>query len=295
MTTENPTTPLPLSSLLASRMASIRQAVASPERIAMVTEEQRRRDALRRDADMRRALLERAIPSKPETRDAVRLDTVPLTMSLETVLRALAWRQAHRRPTGETPGLLVVLAGSNGAGKTVAGCWVVARWEKTAMWLAARDLALTPDTDWSAYAEMRRKWAEVDLLMIDDVGAERGAHAERQIIERFASLVLARYEAGLATIVATNLMQGRFCARYLATDAPVSLPDGRVMSGNARLRSRLSGEQRGGGCEYWYEFDGAPDLRETSNAGLLAELPRMNAAQLAAAIHRGVMPKELLP
>ena len=269
--------PLSIAAILQERRRAISAALATPERIAMAEATARHTAAMKRDTEMRRALEERRIPTKPETRDVVRQDTIPLTVCLATLLRALAWRQARRRPTGEAPGLLVVLAGTNGAGKTVAGCWIVARWSKSSMWLSARELAETPDSDWNTYVEERAKWFGVDLLMVDDLGAERSKAAEARIAHRFSSLVLARYEAGLATIVATNVSQGLFCGRYLATDEPRTLADGRRVHGNERLRSRLSGEQRGQGCEYWYELEGAPDFREKHNATLLSTLPRLDA------------------
>lgn len=225
----------------------------------------------RHEADQRRARLEltlqaRGVPRDANVRAAVRLDAPAATAPLLDAMAGLRWRHARRLPTGESPGLVLILQGPVGCGKTVAGAWVAARWPRDALFLTAEDLGAVPDSDWSTHVEDRSRWRRVDLLVLDDVGAERDGRATSRVASRCGPLLLARYNDGKATIITTNRDVQSFCELYLATDEPGEVP------GNARLADRLSAAQQGAGCAYWYQYQGAESYRGTEGAARLAAL-----------------------
>jgi hypothetical protein len=274
--------PKPVSDVLASAVKALADHVATPEAAARREVELEARRRFAATSAVRRNIESRRIPSHRETRAAVLSESVALTAPLRSMLRALKWRHDRKLPTGEMPGLLVALKGPHGCGKTVACAWCVARWPRDAVIVTARELGEVPDTDWSDYVTLRGRWMTADLLVIDDVGADAMQARRRRAAERFASLVLARYDAGGATVASTNVSEQEFCDTYLATAEDVRLRDGRVVRGNGWLASRLSHEQRGGGCEYWYEFDSAPDYRQERSRITLSGLKRFDGKSMAA-------------
>lgn len=222
----------------------------------------------------------RGVPADANVRRAVLADHTALTKPLQTILAALTWRSEHRLPTGERPGLVVVLAGGNGSGKTVGCSWVVARSETSALLLTANDLGQYPDTDWGAYVEVRERWASVGLLVIDDVGAERSEKAAKRVVERCGPLLLGRYDAGLATFLTTNRPAEEFTDGYLSTEETVIGGPRGELHGSARLASRLEDAQDGGGCPWWYELHAAPTFRGPAGAARLAALPTVDGGAL---------------
>jgi hypothetical protein len=271
---------VPIGQVLHDIGARLQRAVASPEEIRRQAQEMAQRREASLDAAVRKNLRERSIPSKREIREAVLARSAPMTEPYKTLIKGLWWREQRRLPTGEAPGLLLAMAGNNGCGKTSAGCWVVARWPKTALWVSAEELGAASDNDWSAFVQARARWTEVDLLFVDDLGMEKAPKSKARVIERFGTLVLTRYDLGRATVAATNMTMASFCEAYLATDEEYLRGDGTRVRGNARLTSRLSKEQHAGGCPYWYEFVGAPDYRDLKNRRMIDALPRSNAAKL---------------
>lgn len=271
--------PEPVSLAIGKALETLASHVASPDTIRRREEELARRSAVSWDRMVRRNMNDRGVPSHAPTRAAVSAEDVALTAPLLAVLRALLWRHRRRLPTGEAPGLLVALTGPHGCGKTVAGSWTAVRWPLDAQVVTARDLGEMPDSDWSGFVAARARWMAVDLLVVDDLGSDRERDRGARAAARFASLVLARYDAGRATVVSANVGQRDFCETYLATSDEFRTRRGEVVRGNEWLTSRLSNEQYGHGCPYWYEFDGAPDYRSQEKRRLLDGLKRVNGRQ----------------
>lgn len=248
------------------------------ERDLRIKIELARAAAEQRALEIERAIKSRNIPSRPETRGVVRNSQVPVTPALDAIMRGLAWRERGRTVTGEIPGLVLILSGSTGCGKTAAGCWVLVRWPRTSLRVTAAELGDLPDTDWSAHVETRERWATADLLLIDDVGTE----TSRRTPPRVSGLLIRRYEEGRATLVTTNLSAGAFCATYLATYEEGADGDTERVAkhGNARMTSRLSHEQyRSGdpsGTPYWCTLQNQRDYRAHGEAteAAFAALPR---------------------
>ena len=260
-------------------------AVARLQRLASVPTpalEARRREGARQKAAvaLERALRARGIPKHADTRAAVRDPSPALTPAFAALLGALRWRERRRLPSGEAPGLVVVLESDvRGCGKTVAAAWVATRWPGDALVLPADDLGSVPDTDWSAHVEVRARWQSVELLVLDDVGSDlgTGGRGTTRVAQRTGPLLLRRYNDGLVTIVTTNVPADRFIETYFATEERA--PEGHDPV--ASLASRLSDEQRKNGCDYWYRFDGAASYRGPDGRARLAGLRRVAGDVLA--------------
>ena len=220
-----------------------------------------------RAARLELSLQARAVPRDAATRAAVRREPVPATAPLLDVLAGLRWRHSMRLRSGESPGLVLVCQGPPGCGKSVAAAWVTARWRRDALFLTAEELAAVPDSDWSTHVDARERWRTVDLLTLDDVGAERDGRAAARVASRCGPLLLARYNEGRATLITTNRDARSFCEVYLATDEPGETP--------GRLASRLREAQQGAGCPYWYQYQCAESYRGLDGAARLATLPLM--------------------
>lgn len=274
-------TPADIATLLRETMANIGQRTASPEQIARRAAELEARERAQRATRVREAMRLRNIPNHRDTRLAVYAPELARTAVAADLVAALSWRWRRRLRGGEMPGLLVVLAGPNGCGKTVATCWTVARWPRSALYVSATEFGHTPDSDYSAYVEVRQRWLDVDLLVVNDLGTEKSRAVQERVEQRFGPLLLERYELGRATVVTTNLDATDFCGIYLATQNDYRNESG-VVKGNAWLASRLSREQTGGGMPYWYDYPHAPDLRDPANAPLLASLPRIDPRTIEA-------------
>ena len=270
--------PAPLTDALHGAVARLQRLASAP---TPALEARRREGARQASATaLERALRARGIPRHAETRAAVRDPTPALTPAFAALLTALRWRETRRLPSGEAPGLVVVLESDvRGCGKTVAASWVATRWPGDALVLPADDLGSVPDTDWSAHVEVRARWLSVEFLVLDDVGSDLGtaSRGTTRIAQRTGPLILRRYNDGLVTVVTTNVPADRFIETYFATDGHV--PDGHDPV--ASLASRLSAEQRGNGCDYWYRFDGAASYRGPDGRARLAGLRRVPVNVLA--------------
>lgn len=111
---------------------------------------------------------------------------------------------------------LFVLYGGVGVGKSFAAAWTVAALGN-ALWLPAR----TADS-LDAWKEVQGRAHHVPLLVVDDLGTERQSESQ-WAVEQLASLLTGRLDAGLRTVVTTNLDGTAMTNRY-----------------GARLRSRLN-------------------------------------------------------
>lgn len=267
--------PSPLTDALHGAVARLQHLASAPTAAL----EARRREGARQKAAaaLEHALRTRGIPRHADTRAAVRHATPALTPPFVALLGALLWRERRRLPSGEAPGLVVVLESAvRGCGKTVAASWVAARWPGEALVLTADDLGSVPDTDWSTHVETRALWQRVELLLLDDVGSDLGAggRGTTRVAQRTGPLLLRRYNDGLVTVITTNVPAERFVEVYFATE-------NRATEGHdpiASLASRLSDEQRGNGCDYWYRFDDADSFRGPEGHARLARLARLDPA-----------------
>lgn len=111
-----------------------------------------------------------------------------------------------------------IMFGGTGAGKTTAAAWIVAGEKDNALWLPART---ADDLDrWKAVSSQAYS---IGLLVIDDLGTERES-SSGWASEALSSLWTHRLDAGMRTVVTTNLTPQQLVDRY----------------GGDRLRSRLT-------------------------------------------------------
>lgn len=272
--TERPRPAGPLASLLDVTLARLRGL--DPEALAHVAERRARHDVEQRASRLELTLQARGVPRDANVRAAVRRDAAAATAPLLDAVAGLRWRRGRRLPSGESPGLVLILQGPPGCGKSTAGAWVAARWPRDALFLTAEELGAVPDTDWSTHVDARERWRRVDLLILDDVGAERDGRATSRVASRCGPLLLARYNEGRATLVTTNRDAEAFCDGYLATDEPDA-----TTPGNGRLADRLRAAQQGAGCPYWYQYQGAESYRGPDGEARLATLETIPSAVLA--------------
>jgi len=175
----------------------------------------------------------------PDIRDTILRPVVPRTPALGVLVQAAAWREAR----GGRCGVLIVLAGSTGTGKSVAGGYFVAAWPSSALYVTAATVGALPDTEWQENHTLRRKWETVDLLVLDELGVEWSQKGARRVL----TLMMQRYTHGRMTVCSTNLTSGEFERGYLEQDAHA----------RARLMSRMEHHQarggREGGLPWWWE------------------------------------------
>jgi DNA replication protein DnaC len=175
----------------------------------------------------------------------VALDDEPTpTEALAAFREAMVWRGPRRYGRGAR-GLVRLVAGPPGTGKSCALAWVTMR--HGGVYATAAAIVATPRNGWSANEEKWERWLAVDLLAIDEVGCERGDPAA------IVYLLGERYNQGRATLLAGNLKRVEFQQRYA----------------DERLADRLVNGQGHGGAATglaWYvgvkgESLRAPDAR----------------------------------
>jgi len=212
-------------------------------------------------------------------------DAAALTPALRTVLGGAAWRADRFAETGRRPGHLLVLSGGTGNGKTVAAAWMAVRYPGTALFVTAAQIGDTPYSRWGDYALARERWRSAGLLVIDDVGEERGDLARRVVAERVGPLIFARFNAGLDTLISTNMTSRAFLEEFLRSNDTIvgregeGATDSKGQAGTERLASRLR-EQKARGAPYWVAFNNTDDYRTGEGRMKLAALPRAGAADL---------------
>lgn len=149
-------------------------------------------------------------------------DRPPETPALVAIRAAATWRA--RRPVGQ----VTILGGPPGTGKSTSAAWMLLRRGGGCLWVDAHELGTTPDNGYSDNREVWRRWSRASTLVVDDAGLEGGE------AEALAGLLCRRHDAGLWTIVTTNLGADAFAARYLAGAA------------GSRLSDRLAGQRARG-------------------------------------------------
>lgn len=168
------------------------------------------------------------------------------TFALRTTRGAIKWYM-DRVDGPLAHGVILVLSGSNGAGKTVAATYVVASRKGAvgvARFVTAEVIAGLPDSDWSEYLKAKDALASVPFLVIDECGAELAKAAGLRV----SSILRRRYDNGKFTIVTTNLTREQFCERYYCTRNAEgkNVPD-------LRFVSRLDREQLAAGLNPWVD------------------------------------------
>ena len=210
--------------------ASLQAATADPGHAARIAAEEARRERAERAAIT--ALADaRCLPTSAPLRAVATKPTPVVTPAMEAARAVEEWR--GRRKVG----CFRVLSGSVGVGKSVAAAWVclwdrpgVTR-ERTALWMHATELDLHPRNGYSDHAHAWGRWESVPLLVLDELGAERD-----DLADTVSGLAGRRYDAGLVTLVTTNLPSAAVKARYLTSPA------------GARLLDRVRMEQALGGA-----------------------------------------------
>lgn len=166
---------------------------------------------------VREQAVERGVPAERGVLDFAAEWDPATTQAVVAVQQALQWRGVR----GVRQPLVLVVLGPVGTGKSVALGWAVTHHGYTARHVAAPDLP--GRVDHSAMRETRERLVRVDLLAVDEVGTE---DKPATVLD----LVLDRYNAGKATLLAGNVTKAQFAERY--TDG--------------RLRSRLARQQADG-------------------------------------------------
>lgn len=128
------------------------------------------------------------------------------TLAALAVYEAVDWRNRHSSKTHKL-GATRFLIGSPGIGKTVAFAHAVAHSQLPAQFVLANDLepkALQRNE------ELERRVQNVDLLAIDELGAERSSDDIILLVQR-------RHDNGKLTLLASNLGARDVMDRYLGS------------------------------------------------------------------------------
>lgn len=209
--------------------------------------------ARQRVADLRARARELSVPEDEDLRTVAFDDEAAETDAMATFRAALAWRGARRR------GMVAMVGGNPGVGKTAGMVHALLRADSGALFVPASEIAATPRNGFSENLHAWGRWQSVQLLAIDDLGAEIGE------AESITALLCARYDAGRATLCTTNLSKGRLAERYFAGDVGLRLADRLV---NAQGQARGAVSPGPGGLGWYLEVRGV-SLR---NAGARAAL-----------------------
>lgn len=135
---------------------------------------------------------------------------------------------------------LFVLYGGVGVGKSFAAAWALAG-IGNGLWLSARTV-----DNLEAWKEIQHRAHSVPLLVVDDLGTERQSESQWGT-EQLASLLTGRLDAGLRTIVTTNLDGASVAKRYgdrLRSRLNLRPQVGLLDCGKADLRALRRGYER---------------------------------------------------
>ena len=248
--TDTPTAPRPIAEPLSlgDVLARVQVAAAAPEREAELA----RREAearRRRRGSLRVTANSLGIPEDEDLREVVLDDDAPVTEAIAVVRRALAWRGDRAR------GLILVLGGEPGTGKTAAIAHALARVEQTAMFVSASEIGATPRNGYSDNAYAWRRWESVAVLAVDDIGLEQGDPA------LVATLLVSRHDQGRATLLSTNLSRKDFVARYITGEVGPRLIDRLVNKQGRATRDAQGRVVVGPGGQPWYVAVAGRSLR----------------------------------
>lgn len=239
---------IPAPGLLGAHLSESLQAIAArtatPAHAEAVALDRQRQATLARRAVATLAR-ERCLPDADELRRVAQSPHPTTTPALEAVQAVAAWRGGRRL------GVVRVLAGPPGTGKSCAAAWACL-WDSpgrprdvSALFVHAAEMGRTPRNNYSEHLAAWRRWTEMPLLVIDDLGLEGSAAADA-----IGLLLLERYDASRVTLATANLTAEAFGARYLSGDVGPRLAD-RLVRGQATLPwyVAVEGESlRGGGA-----------------------------------------------
>jgi hypothetical protein len=135
------------------------------------------------------------VPIDLRAREAILGDTLEPTSSLHAVQQ---WLRSSSAPP------MLLLHGVAGAGKSTAAAWAVATHSGGARWRSALS-AMSIFSGW---------FREAPLLVLDDLGRERVADAER-MAAALLELVDTRQREGCRTLITTRILQADLPRRYL--------------------------------------------------------------------------------
>lgn len=203
------------------------------------------REAVKRKAKLTEACDDARIPEELGLRTIALDDAAPQTDALVAMRDALRWRRANSTRDGVAP-VIRLVSGPPGTGKSCALAWIAARHRGSAEWVTAATIAGTPRNGWSTNEEAWQRWINVDLLCVDELGAERGDPAV------LPALFAERYNSGRATIVTANTSLADFHRRYK----------------DERLADRIANGQQRGGAEGglpWFVLVTGASLRNPAN------------------------------
>lgn len=136
--------------------------------------------------------------------------------------------------------ILFVMYGGVGVGKSFAAAWTVAG-IGNGLWLSARTV-----DNLEAWKEIQHRAHTVPLLVVDDLGTERVSESQWGT-EQLASLLTGRIDAGLRTVVTTNLDGTAMTKRYgdrLRSRLNLRPQVGLLDCGKADLRALRRGYER---------------------------------------------------
>jgi DNA replication protein DnaC len=228
------------------------------ERVAEAdpTELRRRAEASARQrvADLRARAREVGLPEDEDLRTVALDDEALETDALAAFRAAVAWRGLRRR------GMVAMVGGNPGVGKTAGMAHALLRADAGALFVPASEIAATPRNGFSENLHAWGRWQSVQLLAIDDLGAEIGE------AESITALMCARYDAGRATLCTTNLSKGRLAERYFAGDVGLRLADRLV---NAQGLARGAVSPGPGGLGWYVEVRGASLRNASARAALV--------------------------
>lgn len=211
---------------------------ADPQHQEQIAEEYRR-TAVRTRHAIRRQANDTDVPRDESLRSIIEDDDAYVTPALNAIRSALKWRGKRYC------GLILVLGGPTGVGKTAAACHALVRHESGGVFVRADQICATPRTGHSSAEERWERWLKCSMLVIDDAGTE---NARSDLLR---SLLRARYDAGLVTLVTTNLPRRRFAEVYLVDDHD-RLAD-RLINAQGRGVGDAVGQ---GGLDWYVALDG---------------------------------------
>jgi DNA replication protein DnaC len=186
--------------------------LTTPAGVAYLANEAAKAEAARiREEESRRARrIQTAdaigIPNELGVRTVALDDAPPQTEALARCRDAVAWRKSVS--TVGRAGMVRLIAGPPGTGKSCALAWCALRHKPGALYVSAATVVATMRNGWSDNEKRWQEWLAVDLLALDEIGAERGDAAS------VVYLLGERYNHGLATLVAGNLKRADFQTRY---------------------------------------------------------------------------------
>jgi DNA replication protein DnaC len=156
---------------------------------------------------------------------------------IDVLRNGFAWRNKTKRA------LTLFFSGPPGCGKTVALSWALWHSEKPGRFVYATDLEVLLGSQWGQERDESQRVMRKEILCIDELGIEQDP-------ELLAECLIRRTNAGLVTLVSTNLSPDEVITRYLPNQG---------LSGR-RLFSRLQAQDLAG-MPWMHESALMDDLR----------------------------------